>query len=109
MNVQQAKLHSLSTIEAEYVLSKLGCAQILWMQHTVKYYRLHMKGQPLYCDSTCAITIIESHLLHSITKHNEVEYYFISEHVQEEDEDIQYMPTDQQLDDIFTKLQGEER
>lgn len=68
-----------------------------------------MKGLSLYCDSSCAISITKNPMLPFRTKHIEVKYHFISEHMQDRDIDIQYMLTGQQLGDIFTKPLGKER
>lgn len=66
-----------------------------------------MKETSFYLDSTSAISITKNHVLHSMTRHIEVEYHFIREHAQDGDADIQYLPTDQQLGDILTKTLGE--
>lgn len=96
---------TFSTTEAEYISAGLGCALILWMQHTLKDYGLYMNESPLDCDSTSAININKNPVLHSRTKHIEVKYHFIREHVQEGDIDIQYIPIDQH-GGILTKPLG---
>ena len=40
---------------------------------------------------------------HSLTKHISIRYHFIREHVQAGDIEMHFVPTDQQLADIFTK------
>ena len=100
---------ALSPAEAEYISAGMGCAQILWMQHTLENYGLIFSKTPLYCDSTNAISISKNPVLHYRTKHIEVRYHFIREHVQNGDVGIQYVSTDRQLSDIFTKPLGEER
>ena len=87
----------------------MGCAHILWMHHTLEDYGLIFSKTPLYYDTTNAISISKNPVLHSRTKHIEVQYHFIREHVQNGDVDIQYISTNRQLSDIFTKPLGEER
>ena len=40
---------------------------------------------------------------HSMTKHISIRYHFIREHVMEGTVELHFVPTDQQLADIFTK------
>ena len=40
---------------------------------------------------------------HSMTKHISIRYHFIREHVDEGTVELHFVPTDQQLADIFTK------
>ena len=105
------KQHSiaLSTAEAEYIAAGLSVAQILWMQNTLKDYGYIFSKTPLYCDSTSAVNISKNPILHSRTKHIEIKYHFIREQVQIGKVDVQYISTDQQLSDIFTKPLSFER
>lgn len=68
-----------------------------------------MKGLPLYYDYISTISITENPVLNSRTKHIEGKYHFIKDHVQEKDIEIQYISTDQQVGDFFTKPLGEEK
>ena len=47
--------------------------------------------------------------MHSRTKHIDIRYYFIKEHILNGDIVLDYVYTDDQLADIFTKPLGEER
>lgn len=40
---------------------------------------------------------------HSMTNHIKIRYHFIKEHVMEGTIELRFVPTDQQLADIFTK------
>ena len=40
---------------------------------------------------------------HSLTKHISIRYHFIREHVMEGTIELHFVPTDQQLTDMFTK------
>jgi hypothetical protein len=48
---------ALSTAKAEYVTVKSCCAQLLWMQQTLKDYGYTMNHIPLLCDNESAIKI----------------------------------------------------
>ncbi|KAI3669642.1 hypothetical protein L6452_40952 [Arctium lappa] len=64
---------------------------------------------PIYCDSTSAIAIANNPVLHSKTKHIDIRYHFIRDHVMNGDIELHFIPTDFQLADIFTKPLDETR
>ncbi|KAJ9565842.1 hypothetical protein OSB04_001808 [Centaurea solstitialis] len=54
-------------------------------------------------DNTSAIAIANNPVLHSKTKHIEVRYHFIRDHVMNGDIELHFVPTEYQLADLFTK------
>ena len=61
----------------------------------------------MYCDNTSAIKIVENPVQHSKTKHIDVMYHFIREHVENGTVELHFVPTDKQLTDILTKALDE--
>nr|GEU53193.1 retrovirus-related Pol polyprotein from transposon TNT 1-94 [Tanacetum cinerariifolium] len=57
----------------------------------------------IFCDNTSAIAISNNPVLHSRTKHIDIKYHFIKDHILKGDIELYFIPTDLQLDDIFTK------
>ena len=100
---------SISTTEAEYVAAGSCCAQILWMRNQLADYDLQLSKVPIYCDSTSAIAIANNPVLHSKTKHIEIRYHFIRDHVMNGEVELHFIPTEFQLADIFTKPLDESR
>ncbi|KAI3681360.1 hypothetical protein L6452_36153 [Arctium lappa] len=100
---------STSTAEAEYVAAGSCCSQILWMRNQLLDYDLQLSKIPIYCDSTSAIAIANNPVLHSKTKHIEIRYHFIRDHVMNGDIELHFIPTDFQLADLFTKPLDETR
>ncbi|KAI3680869.1 hypothetical protein L6452_35646 [Arctium lappa] len=100
---------STSTAEAEYVAAGSCCSQILWMRNQLLDYDLQLSKIPIYCDSTSAIAIANNPVLHSKTKHIEIRYHFIRDHVMNGDIELHFIPTDFQLVNIFTKPIDETR
>jgi len=94
---------SISTAEAEYVSAASCCAQILWMKNQLLDYGLKYTKTPIMCDNTSAIAISHNPVMHSKTKHIDIRYHFIRDHVMKGDIEIHFIPTDQQLADVFTK------
>ncbi|KAJ9561384.1 hypothetical protein OSB04_006544 [Centaurea solstitialis] len=76
---------STSTVEAEYD------------------YDIQLSKIPIYYDNTSAITIANNPVLHSKTKHIEVRYHFIRDHVMNGDIELHFVPTEYQFADLFTK------
>ncbi|GKD80171.1 retrovirus-related pol polyprotein from transposon TNT 1-94 [Tanacetum coccineum] len=70
---------AMSTAEAEYVSLSACCAQVIWM------------------------------LQHSKTKHIDIRYHFIKEHVERGTVEIYFVRTEYQLADLFTKALPKER
>ncbi|KAK6115609.1 hypothetical protein DH2020_007878 [Rehmannia glutinosa] len=92
-----------STTEAEYIAAGSCCAQVLWMRQQLRDYDIEEKEILIMCDNTSAITITQNPVLHSRTKHIDVRYHFIRDHVENKDITLEYISTDKQLADIFTK------
>ncbi len=72
---------SLSSTEAEYVAAGSCCAQLLWMRQTLKEYGVICDKVPLWCDNESAIKISLNPVQHFKTKHIEIRYHFIREHI----------------------------
>ena len=100
---------SLSTAEAEYIAAGACCSQLLWMKQTLKDYGINLKKVPLLCDNESAIKISQNPVQHSRTKHIEIRYHFLCDHVLKGDIVISHMKTEDQLADIFTKPLDEKR
>ena len=66
-------------------------------------YGMKLTKIPIYCDNTSAIAITENPVQHSRTKHIDIRYHFIREHVMNGTVELHFVPTDKQLADIFTK------
>ena len=94
---------STSTAEAEYIAAGSCCAQILWMRNQLFDYGLSANNIPIFCDNSSAIAITQNPVQHSRTKHIDIKYHFIREHVMNGTVELHFVPSEQQLADIFTK------
>ena len=92
-----------STAEAEYVAAASCCSQILWMVSTLKDFGLNFASVPLFCDNTSAINIAKNPVQHSRTKHIDIRFHFLRDHVEKGDVVLHFLESEQQVADIFTK------
>jgi hypothetical protein len=100
---------STSTAEAEYVAAASCCSQVLWMQSQLADYGFRYKKIPIYCDSKSAIAKSANPVQHSKTKHIDIRYHFLKDHVEKENIELYFVSTEYQLADLFTKALDEKR
>nr|GEV97225.1 retrovirus-related Pol polyprotein from transposon TNT 1-94 [Tanacetum cinerariifolium] len=89
--------------KAEYVAAAGCCASILWMKSQLNDYDIHYKMVPIFYDNTSALVISNNLVVHSRTKHIDIRYYFIRDHILKGEIELHFIPTEYQLADIFTK------
>ena len=94
---------ALSTAEAECIAADACYSQILWIAQQLRDFGVDIKGIPIKFDNTSAICITKNPLEHSHTKHIEVRYHFIRDHVEKGHITLSFISTENQLADIFTK------
>ncbi|KAM6597070.1 hypothetical protein CsatA_007594 [Cannabis sativa] len=100
---------ALSTTEAEYIAAGSCCAQILWMKQTLKDFDIDFECTPIKCDNTSAINLSKNPILHSRAKHIDIRHHFLRDHIQRGDIMLDFVSTEFQLADIFTKPLSDER
>jgi hypothetical protein len=71
------------------------CAQLLWMQQTLKGYGYTMNQVPLLCDNESAIKIIYNPYEHSRTKHINIRHHFLRDHAIKGDIVISHVRTNE--------------
>ena len=67
------------------------------MRNQLLDYDLQLSKVPICCDNTSAIAIANNPVVHSKTKHIEIKYHFIRDHVMDGDVEIHFVPTEYQL------------
>ncbi|GKA74883.1 retrovirus-related pol polyprotein from transposon TNT 1-94, partial [Tanacetum coccineum] len=82
---------------------------LLWMRTQLTDYGFHFDKIPMYCDSKAAIAISCNPVQHSRTKHIDVRYHFIKEHVEKGIVELFFVGTEYQLADLFTKALSKDR
>ena len=64
---------------------------------------------PIKCDNTSAINLSKNPIQYLRTKHIDITYHFLCDHIQNGDISLEFVDTNNQLADIFTKPLNEER
>ncbi|WVZ87686.1 hypothetical protein U9M48_034287 [Paspalum notatum var. saurae] len=93
---------SRSSTEAELRALATTTSEILTLVSLV------MPPTPLLCDNTGAIQIANDPVKHELTKHIGVDAFFTRSHCHQKTIDLQYVPSELQLADFFTKAQTRE-
>nr|GEZ06525.1 retrotransposon protein, putative, unclassified [Tanacetum cinerariifolium] len=82
---------------------------ILWMRSQLTDYGLGFNKILMYCDNKSAIALCCNNVQHSRSKHIDIRFHFIKEHVENGVIKLYFVNTEYQLADIFTKALGRER
>ena len=90
---------SLSSAKAEYIAAGSCCTQLLWMKKLLHDYGIMC----IFCDNTSAINLSKNLVQHSKSKHIEIRYHFIRDLVEDKVVCLEFIHTDNQKADIFTK------
>jgi hypothetical protein len=69
-----------SMIEAEYIVARSCCVQLLWMRQTLKNYGYTLNHVPLLCDNESATKIAYNPYEHFRTKHIDIRHNFLKDH-----------------------------
>ncbi|GKF36409.1 hypothetical protein Tco_0113167 [Tanacetum coccineum] len=100
---------TMLTAKAEYVSLSACCAQVIWMRMQLLDYGFRYTKIPIYYDSQSAIAISCNQVQHSRTKHINIRYHFIKEHVEKGTIELYIFGTEYQLANLFTKALSKER
>jgi hypothetical protein len=96
---------ALSTAEAEYVAAAHATKQVLWQRTLMEEASMDQPDKStLYSDNQAAIAIAKNPQYHARTKHIDISLHFVRDHAGDKgDIKIEYIPSKQNLADIFTK------
>lgn len=93
-----------SSTEAEYKVVADGTAEVIWLQYLLTDLQVPSISAPtIWCDNLGATYLSANPIFHARTKHVEVDYHFISDRVAKKEIQIRFVPSRDQLADVFTK------
>ena len=101
---------ALSSTEAEYIALVQAVKESLWLQGILSEVgaRKHLAGvRNIYVDDQGAIALAKKPEFHPRTKHIDIQYHFIREHVGNGKIELTYGPTGDMTADVFTKALAE--
>ena len=110
MEQQEQPTMALSSTEAEYMGAAVAACEVAWLNKLLHDFGLHAHRKViLYCDNLNSIQLARNLVFHARTKHIEVHYHFIRKKVLSGEIDLEYVNTEEQVADIFTKALGAEK
>ncbi|PKU63581.1 Retrovirus-related Pol polyprotein from transposon TNT 1-94 [Dendrobium catenatum] len=93
-----------SSTEAEYRSLSAATSDVLWLRRLAAEFGISSTGPTvIHCDNTSAIALAHNPIFHARTKHIEIDYHFISEHIKQGAIQIEHISTNDQIADILTK------
>lgn len=101
---QQQPVVALSTTESEYIAATVAIKELIWMQRFIGELKAPIaEGAILRCDNQSAIKLIRNPEFHQRTKHIDIRYHYIRECYMNKCFSPEYVETNLQKADIFTK------
>ena len=93
-----------SSAEAEFQAIAQGICEVIWLERLLKDLKIPL-AQPtrVYSDSKSAISIVKNHVQHDRMKHVRIDRSFIKREIEEGGIVLSYMPSKDQVADVFTK------
>lgn len=94
---------SRSSTEAEYQSLAQTAAELSWLQMLLQELHVPVLTPVLWCDNTSTLALATNPVFHARSKHIEVDCHYIRDRVASKAISLHYVPTSDQLADIFTK------
>ena len=95
---------ALSSMESEYIAQMHTVKEALWLRSFIDEIQgPHERIIAINCNNQGVITLAKDNKFHSWTKHINLHYHFIREAVEDKKITMEYIPTGENITDIFTK------
>jgi hypothetical protein len=93
------------TLEEEYITLSVEVHEAVWLHKILTDLFDHeMDPTTIHCDNKSCVKLSNNHVFHDRSKHIEIKYHYIRDMVQRKTIQVQYLPTNEQIANIFTKL-----
>ncbi|KAH9782940.1 retrovirus-related pol polyprotein from transposon RE2 [Citrus sinensis] len=93
-----------SSTESEYRALSSASSELSWLQSLLSELNIVQLPTPiLWCDNQSAGELARNPILHSKSKHIELEIHYIRDKVLGKELEIRYIPTEEQVADVLTK------
>ncbi|CAI7788629.1 unnamed protein product [Closterium sp. NIES-54] len=97
---------SLSSCETELYVGTMVAHEARWLTFLLQELGYPQPTPTLWCDNKSTIHLSQDPLYHTRTKHIELRHFFIRDLVQREQLNVDYVASDCNLADLFTKPLG---
>ena len=103
-SLKKQHLVALSSTESEYIAQTHAAKEALWLRGFLE----EVNGEQgwtvkIHCNNQGAIALAKDNKFHARTKHIDLRYHFLREAVEDKKISVVYVPTDENLADIFMK------
>lgn len=92
-----------SSTEAEYIGLTNAIAELLWIQSLLRELKVRHHPPALVSDNQSAISMAHNPVLHSRTKHLELDIHFVRERVLAKAPSVLHIPATNQTVDVLRK------
>ena len=101
---RKQKSVALSSSKAEYMEASLATCEGMWLRKLLfGLSECDLEDTVVHCDNQSGIRLSENPMFHNQSKHIDIWYYFLSDCVQKGTIQLEYIQTNEQVADIFTK------
>lgn len=102
---------ALSTVESEYMALSFTIQEVLWLKVLIREIEPNITTKPftIFCDNLGAIHLAKNNITSQRSKHIDIRHHFIRSHIQDKTVTIEYLPTEDMISDILTKLLSKEK
>ena len=99
----QKQPNTLSTAEAEYIALTSAVQENLWLKQLLASIGYHQNTPTIFEDNKSCIALTKNPQEKSRTRHIQVKYHWIRDELKKGTFKLEYIPSDKQDADIFTK------
>ncbi|MCO5564853.1 hypothetical protein L7F22_018521 [Adiantum nelumboides] len=101
---------STSSCEAEYRAVFIATVECVWLRRLMADLGVGQDtANTIYTDSQSASAIARNPIFHACIKHIEVHYHYVKERLSAREVSLAYVPTQDNLADLFTKALSHEK
>lgn len=101
---KKQKTVALSSCEAEYIAITAGVQEAKFLKQLLKDMSIECKAPVnIFVDNQGAIALAKNPIHHQRSKHIDIKYHFIRGEIENKNIILNYIPTEENIADIFTK------